>query len=96
MERGAQVIAVTARPIRWLDRLKPCFGRLPHVIASNGAVCYDLAAGGAYDLRAFDLATLPKLLADLRSALPTARSPWRRRAAVYSGSSRGSCSRLPA
>ena len=46
MERGAQVIAVTARPIRWLDRLKPCFGRLPHVIASNGAVCYDLAGGG--------------------------------------------------
>ena len=73
MERGAQVIAVTARPIRWLDRLKPCFGRLPHVIASNGAVCYDLATAVAYDPRPFDPATLPKLLDDLRAALPAAR-----------------------
>jgi Cof subfamily protein (haloacid dehalogenase superfamily) len=73
MDRGAQVIAVTARPIRWLDRLKPCFGRLPHVIASNGAVCYDLAAGLAYDARPFDPATVPKLLAGVRAALPGAR-----------------------
>ena len=73
MARGAHVIAVTARPVRWLDRLKPCFGRLPHVIASNGAVCYDLAAGVAYDARPFDPATVAKLLADVRAALPEAR-----------------------
>lgn len=70
---GAQVIAVTARPVRWLDRLRPCFGRLPHVIASNGAVCYDLAGGVAYDARPFDGASLPLLLAGVRAALPTAR-----------------------
>jgi Cof subfamily protein (haloacid dehalogenase superfamily) len=73
MDRGAHVIAVTARPIRWLDRLKPCFGRLPHVIASNGAVCYDLAAGVAYDARPFDTATVAKLLADVRAAVPGSR-----------------------
>lgn len=73
MERGAHVIAVTARPIRWLDRLKPCFGRLPHVIASNGAVCYDLAAGVAYDPRPFEAATVAKLLDAVRAALPAAR-----------------------
>lgn len=73
MDRGAQVIAVTARPIRWLDRLVPCFGRLPHVIASNGAACYDLGAGVPYDFRPFVAETLPKLLADVRAALPTAR-----------------------
>ncbi|WP_194907326.1 HAD family hydrolase [Catenulispora rubra] len=73
MERGAQVIAVTARPIRWLDRLKPCFGRLPHVIASNGAVCYDLASGVAYDARPFEAATVAKLLAGVRAAVPGAR-----------------------
>lgn len=73
MERGAHVIAVTARPIRWLDRLKPCFGRLPHVIASNGAVCYDLATAVAYDARPFDPAAVPALLAGLRAALPSAR-----------------------
>jgi Cof subfamily protein (haloacid dehalogenase superfamily) len=73
MDRGAHVIAVTARPIRWLDRLKPCFGRLPHVIASNGAVCYDLAVGVAYDARPFDAETVPKLLAGLRAAVPGSR-----------------------
>jgi Cof subfamily protein (haloacid dehalogenase superfamily) len=73
MERGAHVIAVTARPIRWLDRLKPCFGRLPHVIASNGAVCYDLATAVAYDPRPFEAATVAKLLAGVRAALPAAR-----------------------
>jgi Cof subfamily protein (haloacid dehalogenase superfamily) len=73
MERGAQVIAVTARPVRWLDRLKPAFGRLPHVIASNGAICYDLAAGRAYDPRPFEPATVPKLLAGVRAAVPGAR-----------------------
>jgi Cof subfamily protein (haloacid dehalogenase superfamily) len=73
MDRGAHVIAVTARPIRWLDRLKPCFGQLPHVIASNGAVCYDLAAGVPYEARPFDPETLPELLAGVRAALPAAR-----------------------
>ena len=73
MEAGAHVIAVTARPIRWLNRLTPCFGRLPHVIASNGAACYDLGAGLAYDFRPFETATLPQLLAAVRAALPTAR-----------------------
>jgi len=73
MDHGAQVIAVTARPIRWLARLKPVFGRLPHVIASNGAACYDLATDVAYDFRPFDAATLPRLLADVRSVLPQAR-----------------------
>ncbi|OLE28418.1 MAG: hypothetical protein AUG49_02490 [Catenulispora sp. 13_1_20CM_3_70_7] len=73
MERGVHVIAVTARPIRWLDRLAPAFGRLPHVIASNGAACYDLAAALAYDLRPFEAATLPELLAAMRTALPAAR-----------------------
>jgi Cof subfamily protein (haloacid dehalogenase superfamily) len=73
MDRGAHVIAVTARPVRWLDRLKPCFGRLPHVIASNGAVCYDLAAGVAYDARPFEPESVPKLLAGLRTAVPGSR-----------------------
>jgi len=40
---------------------------------SNGAACYDLASAVAYDFRAFDVATLPGLLAEVRAALPTAR-----------------------
>jgi Cof subfamily protein (haloacid dehalogenase superfamily) len=71
--RGAHVLAVTARPVRWMDRLVPEFGPvLPHVIAANGAVCYDLAERRAYDFRAFDVATLPGLLERLRAAMPAA------------------------
>jgi Cof subfamily protein (haloacid dehalogenase superfamily) len=70
--RGAHVLAVTARPIRWLDRLIPQFTTLPHVIAANGAICYDLATGTAYDLLPFPDGVIPVLLAHLREALPGA------------------------
>lgn len=69
---GAQLIAVTARPIRWLDRLIPEFTTLPHVIAANGAVCYDLASATAHDLITLPPESLPGLFAHLRAALPTA------------------------
>jgi hydroxymethylpyrimidine pyrophosphatase-like HAD family hydrolase len=71
--QGTHIIAVTARPIRWLERLIPEFGRLPHVIASNGAVCFDLAAGTAYDFKPFAAAALPGIVENLREALPDAR-----------------------
>ena len=71
--RGAHIVAVTARPIRWLERLIPEFGRLPHVIASNGAVCFDLAGGVASDLLPFDGIALPDVVERLRKALPDAR-----------------------
>ena len=70
--QGAYLIAVTARPIRWLDRLVPEFTTLPHVIASNGALCYDLATGTAYDLLPFPAETLPLLIAALKDAIPGA------------------------
>jgi Cof subfamily protein (haloacid dehalogenase superfamily) len=71
--RGVHVLAVTARPIRWLDRLVPEFGTpLPHVIAVNGAACYDLAERRAYDFRGFEPDVLAELLLRLRAALPDA------------------------
>jgi Cof subfamily protein (haloacid dehalogenase superfamily) len=70
---GVHVLAVTARPTRWMDRLVPQFGTvLPQVIAANGAVCYDLAERRSYDARPFDGAVLPGLLGRLRAALPGA------------------------
>ena len=36
-------------------------------------VCYDMASGVAYDARPFDPATVAKLLAGVRAALPAAR-----------------------
>ena len=71
--QGTHIVAVTARPIRWLARLIPQFGLLPHVIASNGALCFDLTTGSAYDLRPFDPDGIATLLEVLRKALPDAR-----------------------
>jgi Cof subfamily protein (haloacid dehalogenase superfamily) len=70
--QGTHILAVTARPIRWLERLIPQFGLLPHVIASNGALCFDLADGIGYDFKPFAPESLPELLDALRKALPDA------------------------
>lgn len=41
--QGVKIVVATGRPIRWLDVLDPIADLRPHVIASNGAVTYDLA-----------------------------------------------------
>ena len=69
---GAHLVAVTARPIRWLDRLVPQLGTRFHVIASNGAACYDLSARSVYDVLPFPAGTLPEVVGVVRRELPTA------------------------
>ncbi|HEX8488306.1 MAG TPA: HAD hydrolase family protein, partial [Propionibacteriaceae bacterium] len=39
---GVPVVFATGRPIRWLDVIRGLPGAHPTVIASNGAVLYDL------------------------------------------------------
>ncbi|MEA5651014.1 HAD family hydrolase, partial [Cutibacterium granulosum] len=41
-EHGAAVVFATGRPLRWLDLLEVFTDVNPTVIASNGAVTYDL------------------------------------------------------
>ncbi len=46
---GIPVVFATGRPVRWLDVIADLPGAHPTVIASNGAVLYDLGAGRALD-----------------------------------------------
>ncbi|MFN8195326.1 MAG: HAD family hydrolase [Nocardioidaceae bacterium] len=42
---GVPVVAVTARPMRWMDDLWPILGRSGFGVVSNGAIVYDVARG---------------------------------------------------
>ncbi|HIT75042.1 MAG TPA: HAD hydrolase family protein, partial [Candidatus Avipropionibacterium avicola] len=44
-DSGAQFMVATGRPLRWLDVVHDIAGVKPIVIASNGAVAYDMATG---------------------------------------------------
>src|SRR4028118_412009 len=46
---GIPVLFATGRPVRWLDVIRDLPGAHPTVIASNGAVLYDLGAGRLLD-----------------------------------------------
>jgi Cof subfamily protein (haloacid dehalogenase superfamily) len=46
---GTYVLFVTGRPVRWLDVISDLPGAHPTVIASNGAVLYDLGEGRVLD-----------------------------------------------
>ncbi len=48
-EAGTYIVFVTGRPVRWLDVIQDLPGAHPTVIASNGAVLYDLGAGEVLD-----------------------------------------------
>ena len=48
-EAGIPVLFATGRPVRWLDVIRDLPGAHPTVIASNGAVLYDLGAGELLD-----------------------------------------------
>lgn len=43
-DRGVPVVFVTARPLRWLDDLRPLAGVTGLAVVSNGALTYDLRA----------------------------------------------------
>src|ERR671933_1888465 len=46
---GIPVVFATGRPVRWLDVIRDLPGAHPTVIASNGAVLYDLGADTVLD-----------------------------------------------
>ncbi|GAA1141634.1 HAD family hydrolase [Nesterenkonia lutea] len=55
---GIRVVLVTGRPVRWLKHISEMIGALGTVIASNGAVTYDLAADRVLHENALDSAAL--------------------------------------
>ena len=68
---GIPVLFATGRPVRWLDVVKDLPGAHPTVIASNGAVLYDLASGELLDRICLDAGGRPGAPSvDIRSAVP--------------------------
>ncbi|WP_282005342.1 HAD-IIB family hydrolase [Propioniciclava sinopodophylli] len=69
-QAGIVVVVATGRPLRWLDVLAPIADADPLVVASNGAVVYDLHAGTVVRSHTLDVPLIGALAHDLRGALP--------------------------
>ncbi len=71
-EAGIPVVFATGRPVRWLDVVKDLPGAHPVVIASNGAVLYDLGAGQLIDRVCIDPAVALTAVRQIRARVPGA------------------------
>ena len=67
---GVVIVVATGRPLRWLDVLAPIADADPLVVASNGAVVYDLHRDAVVLSHALPVAVIRALSRDLRHALP--------------------------
>ena len=67
---GIPVLFATGRPVRWLDVVKDLPGAHPTVIASNGAVLYDLGAGQLLDRICIDAHVALQAVGSIRAAVP--------------------------
>ncbi|MBA8795783.1 hypothetical protein FHX74_003424 [Friedmanniella endophytica] len=67
---GITVMFATGRPIRWLTPVADLPGVHPLVIASNGAVLYDLARREIVDQQLIAVAAAADAVAEIRTALP--------------------------
>lgn len=71
-ELGIPVVIATGRPPRWLGVLQALSHAHPLVIASNGAVVYDLAAAAVRSSVPVDPAAALSVASDLRAGIPGA------------------------
>lgn len=69
-ERGVRTIFATGRPFRWLDVLRPLLEADPLVLASNGAVRYDLHHEHVISADLLDVESTLAVVADLRATDP--------------------------
>jgi Cof subfamily protein (haloacid dehalogenase superfamily) len=69
---GIPVLFATGRPVRWLDVVRDLPGAHPTVIASNGAVLYDLGSGELLDRVCVDPAAALDAVRAVRQAVPDA------------------------
>jgi Cof subfamily protein (haloacid dehalogenase superfamily) len=67
---GVPVLFATGRPVRWLDVIRDLPGAHPTVIASNGAVLYDLGTGEVLDRICVDPQAALTAVTELRRAAP--------------------------
>lgn len=69
-EAGLPVLFATGRPVRWLGVVRDLPGAHPTVIASNGAVLYDLGADKVLDRICIDPEAALETVTELRQRLP--------------------------
>lgn len=69
-ERGVRTIFATGRPFRWLEVLRPTLEADPLVLASNGAVRYDLHHSRVISADLLDVESTLAVVADLRATDP--------------------------
>jgi len=69
---GIPVLFATGRPVRWLDVIRGLPGAHPTVIASNGAVLYDLGSEEMLDRLCLDPEVALQAVRAIRAALPDA------------------------
>lgn len=72
-EHGAAVVFATGRPLRWLDLLEVFTDVNPTVIASNGAVTYDLRNHRVISDTPFPIDVITDVVNDIASELPEAK-----------------------
>ena len=71
-DAGIPVLFATGRPVRWLDVIRDLPGAHPTVIASNGAVLYDLGADTIVDRVCVDADVALAAVRRIRTAVPDA------------------------
>lgn len=67
---GIPVLFATGRPVRWLEVIRDLPGSHPTVIASNGAVLYDLGSDRMVDRVCLEPAVTLRAVRAIRTALP--------------------------
>ncbi len=71
-EAGVPVVFVTARPLRWMERLWPHVGRHGRAIVSNGAVVYDVPTRSAVRVTGLEPEIGLAIAETIRTELPGA------------------------
>ncbi|WP_203567094.1 HAD family hydrolase [Aestuariimicrobium ganziense] len=69
-DEGVHLVVATGRPWRWLSVLEPLHDLDLHVLASNGAVRYDLADDRVTSHDPMDVEVIREVVDDLRGAVP--------------------------
>lgn len=69
---GVPVVFVTARPLRWMERLWPHVGRHGRAIVSNGAVVYDVPSRSVVRSEGIEPDAGLRIVAAIRGAMPGA------------------------
>jgi hydroxymethylpyrimidine pyrophosphatase-like HAD family hydrolase len=70
LDRGVEVVFVTARPLRWMSLLWPYVGSRGLAVVSNGALLLDVATGEPLEVHGIDPVPGLALAAAIREAVP--------------------------